>query len=225
MWCRKRRLFISLFLNFIQRMMEFSNANPNLWCWCKFNVHKNVTHIFLLMLLFFFFSPPDKRFSSHPLTCVYIFAFPSSRLVSEEKTKKWKQKYLHSLCRSNKSWNTEYEWKIGSFKWSERANRPNMSQEKVWKAITMFFERHRMLRGMVAYSVLWPGWLSLWWSKTSSWVNRPDHQRRCLCNRFSIIIHINFNLSSFKSLIVGSMVQQTFEGKSFPNYDWAKVLR
>lgn len=32
-----------------------------------------------------------------------------------------------------------------------------MSQEKVWKAVTMFFNRHRMLRGMLSYSVLWPG--------------------------------------------------------------------
>ncbi|CAG9806899.1 unnamed protein product [Chironomus riparius] len=51
---------------------------------------------------------------------------------------------------------------------------------EILQVVSKFLKKHRIVRGMIAYSVLWP---------------------------------------------VGSMVQQTFEGKSFREFDWKRILR
>lgn len=46
--------------------------------------------------------------------------------------------------------------------WSEKYPKKNKMNRitaggKLWKNVTEFFNKHRVLRGMVSYSILWPG--------------------------------------------------------------------
>lgn len=137
----------------------------------------------------------------------------------------WKEKHLRSFCRSNKS------------RFDKKGDRKvvNMVHEKVWKAITTLFNRHRVLRGMVSFSVLWPGrWRELLTSYLFSFTVNSIFLYFFAIN-FPIYPLITFPTSIFCSRFLGAAdfrgkeLSKLWLGKSFKVstgcWEWRECLR
>lgn len=141
------------------------------WYWCNFNVTRSC-------LLTPRLHRPSRLHQSHHARKICIFC---QKRISELSVNVWFV-YLASphtktdVFMPKKIYSRLVSAAIGvrfleeiwifhrNRKFSTRAS-AKMSQmvmERTLKSVSQFFNRHRMLRGMVAYSVLWPGELLIW---------------------------------------------------------------
>lgn len=172
----------------------------------------------MLFCYYFCFCFVVKRFSQL-FSCVLIFFLIMSRFRET-----WKQKYLHSFYRSNKSWYVEKEFE-GWLKKEGTKHEPGKSVEGNYTILQSTQSAAR--NGGVQCSMARLVTIALMIHVLVEWFLTVVQS----FIQTSFILHHKFPIWSaydflrFTFFPVGSMVQQTFEGKTFPNYDWARVAR